>query len=112
MNLSAKYRVGLRKLFGPSTPKMKYFWGPSVLALANLFKLASSLRTVLGLKNLLESLSLYFADRFMKRFLFFLLLAGCGPSSLADLRWEGEAETRRLAVELRAIENKEELQRA
>lgn len=38
------------------------------------------------------------------------LLAGCG--SFADLRYEGEAETRKLARELRAIETKEDLQKA
>ena len=45
-------------------------------------------------------------------FLIFLFLASCSPSSLADVRCEGEAETRKLAHELRGIENKDELQRA
>jgi nitric oxide reductase activation protein len=38
------------------------------------------------------------------------ILAGC--SSFEDLRCEGEAETRKLAAELRAIETKEDLQKA
>ena len=54
MNPSANYNVGLRKLFGPSAPKR----GPSAFALANLSKLASRLHAALGLKNLLESLTL------------------------------------------------------
>lgn len=45
--------------------------------------------------------------------LFILLVLGaCSPSSLADLRWEGEAETLKLAKELRHIETKEDLQKA
>lgn len=40
------------------------------------------------------------------------LLVSCGPASLADLRCEGEAQTRKLAEILREIENKEELQKA
>jgi hypothetical protein len=58
MSLSANYNVGLRKLFGPSAPKYPILGTPSVFALANLFKLASRLHTALGLKNLLESLTL------------------------------------------------------
>ncbi len=46
------------------------------------------------------------------RILFLLLLAGCSPSSLEDLRYEGEAQTKKLAAELRSIENKEQLQKA
>ncbi len=58
MNLSANYNVGLRKLFGPSAPITETVTGgPSAFALANLFKLASSLQAALGLKNLLESLN-------------------------------------------------------
>ena len=53
MNLPANYNVGLRKLFDPSAPKQDVLGTPSTLALANLFKLASSLRAALGLKNLL-----------------------------------------------------------
>src|SRR3989344_2935894 len=56
MNLSANYNVGLRQLFGPSAPKRLVLGTPSAFALANLFKLASSLHAALGLKNLLESL--------------------------------------------------------
>lgn len=39
-------------------------------------------------------------------------LASCAPTSLEDLRAEGEAQTRLLAEELRKIETKEDLQRA
>lgn len=38
------------------------------------------------------------------------ILAGCSP--FHDISGEGEAETRKLAAELRAIETKEELQKA
>ena len=41
-----------------------------------------------------------------------LFLCSCSPATLADLRCQGEAETRRLAKELRGIESVEELQRA
>src|SRR3990167_1790592 len=42
MSLSAKYRVDLRNLLNPSTPKNRMFFGlPSKFALANLFKLGS-----------------------------------------------------------------------
>lgn len=41
-----------------------------------------------------------------------LLLWGCAPSSIEDLRWEAEAETRRLAKELKEIDTKEDLNRA
>lgn len=59
MNLSANYNVGPQELFGSSAPKIEtIFRGPSVFALANLFKLASNLHTALDLKNLLESLNL------------------------------------------------------
>lgn len=40
------------------------------------------------------------------------LLASCGPSTLADVRYEGEAQTKKLAAELQMVENKEDLQRA
>lgn len=40
------------------------------------------------------------------------LLFGCSPSTFQDLRIEAEAETRRLAQELKAIETKEDLVRA
>ncbi|HSX26798.1 MAG TPA: hypothetical protein VLE89_07320 [Chlamydiales bacterium] len=39
-------------------------------------------------------------------------VSGCAPSTLGDLRLEGEAETRKLAMELKAIDTKEELSRA
>lgn len=49
----------------------------------------------------------------MKRILFCLaFLSGCSPTTLEDLRCQGEAETGKLASELRKIENKEELQKA
>lgn len=38
-------------------------------------------------------------------------LISCSPVSLEDLRLEGEAETKKLAAELRAIETREQLQR-
>jgi hypothetical protein len=41
-----------------------------------------------------------------------LLLSSCGPSSIEDLRWEARKETLKLASELRAIETREELQKA
>jgi hypothetical protein len=46
------------------------------------------------------------------RYVILLLLIGCSPSTLADLRCEGEAQTKKLAQELRQIENKDDLQRA
>lgn len=46
------------------------------------------------------------------RFSILIFLASCGPASLADLRYEGEAQTRKLAAELRTIESKEDLQKA
>lgn len=54
-------------------------------------------------------------DILRKKYPFFSLLfalASCGPSTLSDIRYEGEAETRKLAEELRMIETKEELQKA
>src|SRR3990167_576159 len=45
-------------------------------------------------------------------FFLLLLLAACSPTSLKDLRMEGEAETKKLALELRKIETKESLIRA
>lgn len=47
-----------------------------------------------------------------KKLLFLLFLASCGPSTLADLRCEGEAQTKKLAQELSLIETKEDLQKA
>lgn len=47
-----------------------------------------------------------------KTFLLLIFLFGCAPSNLSDLRYEGEAQTKRLASELRQIENKEDLQKA
>ncbi len=41
-----------------------------------------------------------------------LFLYGCGPASFEDLRWEGEAQTKKLVEELRQIETKEDLQKA
>ena len=46
------------------------------------------------------------------RSLILIFLVSCSPATLADLRSEGEAETRKLAAELRAIEKKEDLQKA
>lgn len=46
------------------------------------------------------------------RFWIFLFLTSCGRATLSDLRYEGEAQTRKLADELRVIETKEELQKA
>jgi len=48
------------------------------------------------------------------RFLIFasMTLASCGPATLSDVRYEGEAQTKKLAAELRMIEGKEDLQRA
>ena len=43
---------------------------------------------------------------------FFLLCAGCAPASVEDFRLQGETETRKLLIELRAIETKEDLGRA
>ncbi len=48
----------------------------------------------------------------MRNWLIFLLLASCSPSSIDDLRCEGEAETRKLAILLKTIDTKEELVRA
>ncbi len=45
-------------------------------------------------------------------FLLCLLLTGCAPATLEELRWEGEAETRKLTQELGKIASREELQRA
>lgn len=48
----------------------------------------------------------------MKRLYFLLVFAAaCAPTSLKDLRSEGEAETRKLAVLLSEIETKEQLQK-
>lgn len=41
-----------------------------------------------------------------------LFLVSCGPSTLDDLRYFGEAQTKKLAEELRKIETKEDLQKA
>lgn len=46
------------------------------------------------------------------QFWILIFLSSCGPSSLSDLRIEGEAQTRKLAEELRGIESKEDLERA
>ncbi len=46
------------------------------------------------------------------RFLMWIFLASCTPATLADLRAEGESETKKLAAELREIESKDELQKA
>ena len=48
----------------------------------------------------------------MKYLIALTLLVGCAPATLDDLRCQGEAETRKLVLELRAIETKEELQKA
>ncbi len=48
-----------------------------------------------------------------KTILFWIfLLSSCSPSSLVDLRYEGEAEVRKIAKELHAIETTEDLQKA
>jgi hypothetical protein len=44
--------------------------------------------------------------------LIFLFLVSCGASTLSDLRLEAEGEVKKLAAELREIEEKEELQKA
>src|SRR3989344_2543522 len=41
-----------------------------------------------------------------------LFLTSCRPATFEDLRWEGEEQTRKLSVELRAIQSKEDLQKA
>lgn len=41
-----------------------------------------------------------------------IFLVSCGPATVADLRYEGEAQTRKLAADLRTIETKEDLQKA
>lgn len=46
------------------------------------------------------------------RFWILIFLASCAPATVADLRCEGEAQTKKLAFELRAIENREDLQKA
>lgn len=46
------------------------------------------------------------------RYWTWILLSSCGPVTFADLRCEGEAQTRKLAQELSQIETKEELQKA
>jgi hypothetical protein len=48
----------------------------------------------------------------ISRFWIFLFLASCGPAALSDLRYEGEAQTKKLAEELRGLESKEDLQKA
>lgn len=48
----------------------------------------------------------------MKKWLFFLCLCGCSPTTSQDIRLEGEAQTRKLAWELKQIETKEQLQEA
>lgn len=48
----------------------------------------------------------------MKKWFFFLCLWGCSPASMQDVRWEAEAETRKLAWELKRVETKEQLQEA
>ena len=42
----------------------------------------------------------------------FLLLSGCSPANLADLRCEGEAEIKKLTLELRKLESQEDVQKA
>lgn len=41
-----------------------------------------------------------------------LILTACGPQTLADVRYEGEAEVKRLVSILREVENKEDLVKA
>lgn len=41
-----------------------------------------------------------------------LFLVSCAPSSLDEIRWEGEAETRKLAQELKGISSRDELLKA
>lgn len=41
------------------------------------------------------------------------LAASCGgPTTLSEVRYEGEAQTKKLAIELQALETKEDVQRA
>jgi len=50
----------------------------------------------------------------MRSLIFVLLFsfAGCASSSWEDFRYEGEAETKKFALELRNIKNKEDLQKS
>ena len=48
----------------------------------------------------------------MKLILFLLVLLGCAPANISDLRYEGEAEVRKLVSDLKKIETKDELQKA
>jgi hypothetical protein len=47
----------------------------------------------------------------MKRWLFLLILCGCTPESLEDVRAQGEAETRRLVFIFRSIDSKSDLEK-
>lgn len=47
----------------------------------------------------------------MRTALLLLLLASCGPTSVEDLRAEGESEVTKLTQLLRDVETKEDLQR-
>lgn len=44
--------------------------------------------------------------------IFLYFLSGCAPTSLHDLRCEGEAEMKKLTADLRKIESKEDVQKA
>lgn len=50
----------------------------------------------------------------MKKFLFLSLLffAGCSPTSLGELRCEGEAEMKKLTADLKKLESYEDVQKA
>jgi hypothetical protein len=48
----------------------------------------------------------------MRLWIFCLFLVGCSPATLQDLRFEAEAETRKLTAELRGISNCEDLQKS
>lgn len=47
----------------------------------------------------------------MKLLILFFFLVSCAPSNLVDIRYEGEAEIRKLVSELKKIETKEDLQK-
>lgn len=61
-------------------------------------------------KNFLYWTSLL--KNWFRAILFFLPFLGCAPSSLEELRCEGEAQTKKLARELQEIDTKDELIKA
>jgi hypothetical protein len=63
--------------------------------------------------SLLSPFSFFCYFKGMERGLLLLMcLVGCSPSSLEELRWEGESETKKLTAELREIEGCEQLRNA